>query len=243
VRLHGPDGGTLATRSLVLAAGPLLPELLASAGVELPLRHELHAKVTFDDELGLLPRHAPLTIWTEPLTLDWSDEERPGLAADPALAPLLGTLPPAVHFRPEGGEGSRKLLLLWAFDLEPRAAVLPPTFPEWWPEVVVRGLARMVPAFATYLPRMRRPFVDGGYYTKAPDNLPLVGPTELPGLSVLGALSGYGIMASLGAAELLADHLLGVSPATHAAAFLPARLADASYRAALAAAAAGVGQL
>jgi glycine/D-amino acid oxidase-like deaminating enzyme len=243
VRLAGPDGGRVATRRLLLAAGPGLPSLLAGCGLELPLHHELHAKVTFEDDLGLLPRHLPLMIWVEPLTLEWSAEERAGFAADPALAPLLGPLPPAVHFRPEGGAGSRKLLLLWAFDLEPRAAVHPPAFPEWWPEVVVRGIVRMVPAFATYLSRMRRPFVDGGYYTKAPDNLPVIGATELPGLWLLGALSGYGIMASMGAAELLAEQLLGGRPPGHAADLLPSRFADARYREALATGAGGAGQL
>jgi glycine/D-amino acid oxidase-like deaminating enzyme len=243
VRLEGRDGGEVATRRLVLAPGPELPALLRRAGIELPLFNELHAKVTFDDAQRVLPRHLPMVIWTDPITLEWSDEERRELAADPALAALLGTLPAAVHFRPEGGADSSKLLLLWAFDLEPREPVQPPSFPEWWPEVVVRGIARMVPAFAPYVRRMRRPFVDGGYYTKAPDNVPVVGPCELPGLWLLGALSGYGIMAAQGAAELLADHLLGSPLPDYAPAMLPSRFADAGYRQALAATAAAAGQL
>jgi glycine/D-amino acid oxidase-like deaminating enzyme len=242
VRLEGRDGGQVSTRRLVLAAGPGLPALLAAAGAPLPLFHELHAKVTFEDELGLVPRHLPLTIWTEPVSVEWSDDERREMEADPHLAPLLGALPPAAHLRPEGGAGSRKLLLLWAFDLDPREPVQPPTFPEWWPEVVVRGIARFVPGFARYLPLRRRPFVDGGYYTKAADNLPVIGPTAVPGLSVAGALSGYGIMAAMGAAEMLADHLLAAAPSPHAEAFLAERLVDAGYRRGLAATAAA-GQL
>jgi glycine/D-amino acid oxidase-like deaminating enzyme len=109
--------------------------------------------------------------------------------------------------------------------------------------VVVRGISRMVPAFAPYVKRMRRPFVDGGYYTKAPDNMPVIGPSELPGLFLLGALSGYGIMAAQGAAELLADHLLAAPLPEHAAALLPSRLLDPGYRQALAATAAAGGQL
>ena len=243
VRLEGRDGGELATRRLVLAPGPELPALLRREGVELPLFNELHAKVTFEDDRAVLPRHVPMVIWSDTVRLDWSEEERAELAADPHLAPLLGTLPAAVHFRPEGGTGSRKLLLLWAFDLDPREPVQPPTFPEWWPEVVVRGIARMVPGFAPYVRRMRRPFVDGGYYTKAPDNMPVVGPHGMPGLFLIGALSGYGIMAAQGAAELLGAHVLGSPPPEHAAAFLPARLLDAAYRQALAGAAAASGQL
>jgi glycine/D-amino acid oxidase-like deaminating enzyme len=237
------DGERIATRRLVAAPGPGLTELLRAVGIDLPTFSELHAKVTFDDVLGVVPRHLPLVIWNDPVTLDWSDEERRELAADPALEPLLGALPPAVHFRPEGGEGSRKLLLLWAFDAAPVPVVLPPTFAPWLAEVVVKGVARMVPAFAVYLERMRRPFVDGGYYTKAPDNRPLVGPTELPGLYLLAALSGYGIMAAMGAAELLGSYLVdGVAP-DWAHDVAPERFADAAYRRRLETAAAGAGQL
>ena len=99
----------------------------------------------------------------------------------------------------------------------------------------------MVPDFAVYLERMRRPFVDGGYYTKVPDNRVTVGPTEVPGLHLLAALSGYGIMAAMGAAELLADHLAGKPPAW-APDLAPERFADAAYRERLAGEA-GAGQL
>jgi glycine/D-amino acid oxidase-like deaminating enzyme len=231
----------IATRRVVAAPGPGLPHLAQLAGLDLPVFCELHAKVTFDDVLGVLPRHLPLVIWTDPVTLGWSDDERRELAADPALAFLLGPLPPAVHFRPEGGEGSRKLLLLWAFDVAPVPPVEPPSFPPWLAEVVVRGVARMAPAFAIYLERMRRPFVDGGYYTKVPDNRPVVGPTELTGLHLLAALSGYGIMAAMGAAELLAAHLAD-SPPTWAPDLAPERFANAAYREQLAGEA-GAGQL
>src|SRR6185503_8116792 len=217
VRVAEADTTRIATRRLILAPGPGLPRLVAQLGLDLPVLCELHAKVTFDDVLGVVPRQLPLLIWNDPVTLEWSADERRELAADPALRFLLGELPPAVHFRPEGGEESRKLLLLWAFDVEPveppADLATPPTFPPWLAEVVVRGIARMVPAFGVYLERMRRPFVDGGYYTKVPDNRPLVGPTAIPGLYLLAALSGYGIMAAMGAAELLATHLgLGEPP-------------------------------
>ncbi len=245
VRLAGGGEG-IATRKVVAAPGPGLPELARRFGLDLPVLCEAHAKVTFDDVRGVVPRHLPLLIWTDPVTLEWSDEERHELAADPALAFLLGTLPPAVHFRPEGGEGSRKLLLLWTFDVEPvappKAPADPPAFPPWLAEVVVRGVARVVPAFAVYLERMQRPFVDGGYYTKAPDNRPLVGPTAIPGLYLMAALSGYGIMAALGAAEVLAAHL-DVDPPAWAHDLAPERFADAAYRAQVAGGAASAGQL
>ncbi|MFQ3634057.1 MAG: FAD-dependent oxidoreductase, partial [Roseiflexus sp.] len=49
------------------------------------------------------------------------------------------------------------------------------------------------------------------------------------GSFVLGALSGYGIMAACGAAELLAAHISGSALPTYAAAFHPARYDDPGY--------------
>ena len=49
------------------------------------------------------------------------------------------------------------------------------------------------------------------------------------GAYVLGALSGFGIMSSQAAADLLSAHLLGRPLPNYAAAFHPARFADPSY--------------
>ena len=67
----------------------------------------------------------------------------------------------------------------------------------------------MVPGLSVYAGRGPTVVVDGGYYCKAPDNRPLVGPTAIEGAYVLGALSGFGIMASQAAAELLVAGMLG----------------------------------
>src|SRR5262249_61956276 len=76
-----------------------------------------------------------------------------------------------------------------------------------YPEVVLRGMARMIPAMAPYVDRLPRCFVDGGYYTKTRENRFLSGPLPIEGAYVIGALSGYGMMASNRAADLLADHI------------------------------------
>jgi hypothetical protein len=47
---------------------------------------------------------------------------------------------------------------------------------------------------------------------------------------VLGALSGFDVMASQAAAELLAAHVLDRPLPDYAAAFHPARFADPSYQ-------------
>jgi glycine/D-amino acid oxidase-like deaminating enzyme len=110
------------------------------------------------------------------------------------------------------------------------APVFPPKFDPFYPEVVVRGLARMVPAFAEYLgPRMRRPYVDGGYYCKTKENRLLVGPTPVAGNYLLCGMSGYGIMASQAAAELLAAYIVGAGLPDYAAEFALSRYQDPAY--------------
>ena len=223
------SGETIATRRFVNAAGPLAPSLSRLAGVELPLLNELHGKVTFDDHLGILPRDLPLMIWTDPVSLTWNEEEREQLAQDPELSWLLEPMPAGVHFRPEGGAGSRMHLLLWTYHLEPVEPVFPPRFDPFYPEVVLRGLIRMVPALAEYLGRMRRPYVDGGYYCKTRENRPLIGPTPVEGNYLLCGLSGYGIMACQAAAELLGAHLTAADLPDYAGELLLGRYEDPAY--------------
>jgi glycine/D-amino acid oxidase-like deaminating enzyme len=93
----------------------------------------------------------------------------------------------------------------------------------------------MVPALATYLEggRMRRPYVDGGYYCKTRENRPLLGPTPVAGNHLLCGLSGFGIMASQAAAEIVAAHIAGDALPDYADAFLLSRYEDPAYVAGL----------
>jgi len=242
VRLSG-EAGTIATRCFVNAAGPHAAEIGRKSGVDLPLFNELHGKVTFEDHLGVLPRDLPLMIWCDPVQLLWSAEEKAELAQDPELRWLTETLPAGVHFRPEGGRDSRMFLLLWTYHLDPREPAFPPTFDPYYPEVVLRGLVRMIPDLAVYLDRLRRPYVDGGYYCKTKENRALIGPTPVEGNHLFCGLSGYGIMAAQAGAELLAAHIL--SPRTtaelpsYAGEFLLSRYEDPVYREKVAAMASG----
>jgi glycine/D-amino acid oxidase-like deaminating enzyme len=218
----------------VNAAGPFADDVARLVGVELPVFHELHRKVFFDDRLGAVPRHAPLAIWNDPVRIDWSDEERAALAEDPATAPLLAEIPAGVHFRPEGGAGSRSAILLWNYHCDPVERRWPlPEDPLHVP-VVVRGIARLLPAFAAYAAGGPRPYVDGGYYTKTRENRPLVCPVGPPGSFVISALSGFGVMASAAAGELLAAHVGGSPLPAWAPAFLLSRYEDPAYLRALA---------
>ena len=194
---------TLTTPRFVVAAGPLLRSVGRLVGVDLPVFCERHAKFAFNDVLGALPREAPLTIWTDPVRLPWSDDERAELA-DSEHRRLLDEFPPGVHGRPEGAGESRSVLLIWTYDVEPVPPTFPVQFDPAYAEIAIRGMARMVPAMAGYLSRLPRAFVDGGYYTKTRENRFLAGPLPLEGAFVIGALSGYGLMSSNTAADLLA---------------------------------------
>jgi glycine/D-amino acid oxidase-like deaminating enzyme len=235
VRVAGPAGNqTLAAPRFVDAAGPFLKEVGRLVGVELPVFCERHAKVAFTDSLGAVPRHAPMTIWTDPVRLPWSPEERAALGEAPHLRRLLGEMPAGVHGRPEGAGDSPIVLGVWTYDVEPVEARFPVEFDAAYAEIVIRGMSRMIPAMAPYAERLPRAFVDGGYYTKTEENRLLASPLPLEGAYVLGGLSGYGLMSSNGAADLLADHIAGRPLPPYAPAFRLDRYADPAYRGLLA---------
>ncbi|HEX2500584.1 MAG TPA: FAD-binding oxidoreductase [Methylomirabilota bacterium] len=231
VTIDGPGGRrTLATPRLVLAAGPLLPDAARLLGITLPVFSERHHKIAIEDTLGAVPRDAPFLIWDDAQTLDWSTEEREALAADPDLRWMLGPFPAGVHTRPEGASPeSQTILVLWSYDSEPTPVVYPLPEPPHYQELVLRGMARMVPAFRGYLERLPRAYVDGGYYVKTRENRPLIGPLPVPGAYLTGAYSGFGIMASCAGGELLAAHVTGAALPDYAPAFTLARYDDPGY--------------
>ena len=234
VEIAARDGRrTITTPRVVLAGGPFLPRMARLLGVELPLFAERHGKIAFHDSLGAVPRHAPLMIWTDPVRLAWSDDEREEIAVSPTHRYLLDEMPAGVHGRPEGAGESPVVLALWTYELGPVEPTFPIEFDPAYPEIVMRGMARMIPALARYLARLPRCFVDGGYYMKTRENRFLAGPLPVEGAYVLGALSGYGLMASNGAAELLAAHVVGAPLPPYAAAFQLDRYDDPAYRALL----------
>jgi glycine/D-amino acid oxidase-like deaminating enzyme len=225
------DGGRLDVRTPVFvnAAGPFVAEVGRLTGDVIPVYHELHLKAYFNDPLGVIPRAAPLLIWDDPQTLDWPDEAREYLAEADHTRPLLDELPAGVHVRPEGGLGAHSLIFLWPYHTRAEGLVFPIPLDELYPEVCLRGMAAMLPGLSEYFERLPRPFMDGGYYTKTRENRFLAGPLEAKGAYVIGALSGYGLMAACGAADLLAAHILGESLPDYAPAFSPQRYHDPAY--------------
>lgn len=226
------NGDVISNGVAVIAAGPMSAEVARLAGLDLPLFSELHLKVAFRDHLGVIPRDAPMTIWSDTQNIGWSDEERAGLV-ELGRDDVTGEMPIFCHFRPEGGADSPYVVALWEYhDLvtEPRWPL--PEDPLY-PEVVMRGLTTMVPGLAVYRDRLPESFVDGGYYTKTRENRPLIGPSGVDRIHLLTGMSGFGVMVSAGAADLLASHIAGKPLPDHSDAFLLSRYDDPDYAAAL----------
>lgn len=227
VRLN--SGERIECPVFINAAGPYLKAIGRMLGVDLPVHTELHLKAAIKDPLGVVGRDAPLLIWMDPQFLAWDDEERAALEEDEEMRWLADPFPSGVHTRPEGGEESQTILMLWEYQTKVMEPVWPPRLDEQYPEVAMRGLGAMLPRMQEYFSRMPRPQLDGGYYTKTRENRPLVGPMGLEGAYVIGALSGYGIMSACGAAELLAAHVMGTELPSYAPAFTLSRYDDIDY--------------
>lgn len=222
------SGQEIAAPFFVNAAGPMLADVGRLLEVELPVFSEVHIKVAFRDHQRVIPRQSPMVIWSDPQTLTWSDDESEALQSE-GRTDLLGAMPAACHYRPEGGADSDWLVALWEY----HRLIQQPTWPlpddPLYPEAVMKGLTTMVPALATYLDRLPQPVVDGGYYTKTRENRPLVGPLGVDGAFVVGAFSGFGVMAAAAAGELASMYVTGADLPDYAAAFALSRYDDPAY--------------
>ncbi len=236
-RVHGAQlasGERIDCEYFVNAGGPYLRRVGEMLGVEIPVRTELHLKVTFKDALGVLPREAPLLIWDDPQLLPWEPEEIEALREDMTTRWLTEEFSGGAHLRPEGSGESQTVLMLWDYKARWIDPTFPPPMDDLYPEVTLRGLATMLPGLRRYFGRAPRPYLDGGYYVKTPENRLLVGPSPVHNAYVLGGLSGFGIMSSCAAGELLAEQLAGRELPAYAPAFSPERYADPLYQARLA---------
>lgn len=230
VKVAANDGEkSISTRNFVIAAGPMQKQVGKMIGVDIPVQCELHLKVIFNDPRHIFPRQMGLLIWNDPVTLPWADDEKEALAESEETQWLLHELPSGVHGRPEG-EGDM-ILLQWLYH---NIEAVEPTFPvqldAQLPEVALRGMATVVPGLSAYFNQIPKPFVDGGYYTRTPENRPLIGPLAVDGAYIAGGFGGFGMMASCGASDLLAKHIVGAELPSYAPAFLLSRYDDPKYQ-------------
>jgi glycine/D-amino acid oxidase-like deaminating enzyme len=227
------SGERIETPVFINAAGPHLQTVSRMLGIELPVYNELHLKLAMRDTQCVLDRNAPLVIWSDPQRLEWSEEEQEYLQEEAETQMLLGELPAGIHTRPDGGADSPIILVLWEYRTRRVEPVWPIYEDAMYPEVVMRGLARMIPGMCTYLQKTGKPRVDGGYYTKTEENRPLIGRLPVEGAFVIGALSGFGLMVASAAGELVAEYVTGETLPPYATAFALERYEDPAYRAML----------
>jgi glycine/D-amino acid oxidase-like deaminating enzyme len=212
---------------LVNAAGPFLNVIAKMLGTELPVTHTLQQKIAFEDTASVIPRDMPFSIDLDDQRIDWNEEERALLQEDSDYARYSSEMPGAIHCRPDGGDKGRWVKLGWAYNNTTTTPILEPTLNDEFPEVVLRGAARLNPGLKAYyqkLPKNARHY--GGYYTLTDENWPLVGPMTVSDTYVVGAMSGFGTMAACASGELCAQQVLGLNTPNYAFALSPQRYGD-----------------
>ncbi len=220
------------------AAGPFLGEVAQMLGQNLPINNVFQQKIAFQDKLGAVSREQAFSIDIDNTQLDWTTEERKALEDDDELRWLSKPIDGGIHCRPEGQGNWIKLG--WAYN---RATSIPKQqqeliqdkrFDHAFPEIVLRGAARLNPNLAPYIDSLPTGLVHyGGYYTLTDENWPLIGPLDHSGAFVAGALSGFGCMSACATGELCADWVNGGKLPEYAQALSLARYEDTKLMAEL----------
>ncbi len=236
VGLRGPEGTLRRTAdTLVIAAGPFSAQLADLLGVHLPIRNYLQRKVIIPDPAGIVPGDMPFTVCADAMKLRWSTGERRLIEADPEYHWLLEEFPPGLHIKPEPGG---RIKLGWAINRQAEAPHWEPAGDVDFPNLVIRGASRFIPAFQAYVDRLPTPVISmAGYYSRTPENWPLIGPLPVEGLFTVSALSGFGTMAACAAGELCGAWITGAPLPPYAPYFDPERYRDEAMCVAMQAAA------
>jgi len=227
-RAHLVDpGSTLRAQRVVNAAGPFVNDIARMLGTRLPVKNVLQQKIAFEDKASAIPRNMPFSIDLDGQLIDWDEDERALLASDPEFAWSTQKMPGAIHCRPDGGDRGTWVKLGWAFNDLAVDPTMEPTLSDTFPEIVLRGAARLNPSLKTYygkLPRNTHHY--GGYYTLTDENWPLIGEMDAEGAFVVGAMSGFGTMAACAGGELCARWVLGTDKPSYAIELSPQRYSD-----------------
>jgi glycine/D-amino acid oxidase-like deaminating enzyme len=225
--------GCLPADYLVLAAGPFIAELAAHLDIDLPVANVKQQKFVIPDPLKIIPRDMPFTIVADAQYLPWTDSEKTMLESDPEYQHLLQEFPAGLHIKPEGVD---QIKLGWAFNRHEEKPQWQGVADDQFVEIVLRGASQYIPGLQAYVentPTVAARFA--GYYTRTPENLPLIGQLR-PRVHLVGALAGYGTMAACAAGELCANVLLDEpNLPEYAAWFSPGRYQNAEIMLALAA--------
>lgn len=197
-RLSGVEttGGFIATENIVLAAGPYTGVLAATLGLTLPLVNSRRQKTILPD-VPEVPAWAPMT-----LDDDTGTHWRPALRGAYMLGAIgAPTYEPATTEVPLDHQLALQLL-------DPRSPYAASRIAPFWADVWARGAGHWS--------------VQAGQYTLTPDNKPLIGPSDLPGLWLNTGYGGHGVMQGIAGSARLVELITGARP-LDGNAFHPAR--------------------
>lgn len=229
ISIATPDGTmTVKADKIINAAGPFADKIAQMLDVHLPLYNTFQQKIAFEDKAHAIRRDLPFSIDLDDQMIDWSDEEREMLLEEPEYRWLAEKMPGAIHCRPDGGDNGTWLKLGWAYNETPEPATWEPPLNAQFPEIVLRGAARLNASLKTYygqLPRNTHHY--GGWYTMTDENWPLIGPMGREGAFMNCALSGFGTMAACAGGELCAAWVAGAELPEYAREFSMERYQDA----------------
>ena len=199
---------SISTDRVVIAAGPFINNIAKMFGFQFPVSNTLQRKFIIPDPHKIIPKSMPFTIYADSQFLDWSKEEVSFFASEEKYKWLINRFPGGLHIKPE----TEGIKLGWAFQTK---NVVPewktPSF-DFFPQAVLKGASRFIPELAEYENNIPTPLIEyAGYYTRTNENWPLIGPTKMKNVFVIGALAGYGTMGACAAAKLCSSYILGHS--------------------------------
>lgn len=222
--VHCDDGSTIETDQIIICAGPFINHLANMLDMSFPIWNTLQRKFIIPDPQHVIPRDMPFTIYVDGQTLAWSEEERELFQANSELKWMTEPFPGAIHIKPESGD---RIKLGWAFSSQEETPSWDFKTSDYFPQVVLKGASRFMPGLKRYTEYMPAPLIEyGGYYTRTQENWPLIGPTRLEDVYVIGALAGFGTMTACAAGELCAAYISNESLPDYAAYFHPERYTD-----------------
>lgn len=191
--------------NLVIASGPFTNHVANMIGIQVPIENILQRKFIIPDPKKIIPRDMPFTIFADAQYLDWSKDEQDFFASEEKYKWLLEEFPGGLHVKPEG-EGIK---LGWAFNTKNELPQWETPLSDIFPQVVLKGASSFIPQLLEYENDIPTPITEfAGYYTRTKENWPLIGPTEIPNVFLIGALSGYGTMTACAAGQLCSKYIL-----------------------------------
>ena len=212
---------SLRADQLVITAGPFINNIGKMIGLRFPISNILQRKFILPDPLNIIPSDMPFTIYADSQFLSWTQEEKTFFDNEIENQWLLKKFPGGIHIKPEPGG---KIKMGWAFQRKKEEPKWDFSTDDLFPQIVLKGASRFIPNLKSYEENIPTPLIQyAGYYTKTAENWPLIGPTKLDNVFVVGALSGFGTMTACAAGELCAKYIFGKDIPDFATYFTPNR--------------------